>query len=387
MKKITCSFLGLILSLSSFSWANAANTNSSTVPPQLQERINQIVLPIMSKDHIPGIAIAVHENHRDYYLNYGVSSQNTKQPITNHTLFSIASVTKTFTAALAAVEVQNHQVKLSTPLEALIPELHHTVIGQASLLELLTHTTELPLDLPETIKTMPDVFQYLKTWKPIDAFGTHRIYTSVGIGLAAEGLAEMHHTSYQNLLTHDVLDPLGLHHTFVKNFVTNKEYAQGYKKDGQPYVTNDPMVFPGGYGLVSCTHDLIHYVDVLLGESAKNTKVAKALHTTNTAYFKTNVLQQDLVWEQYPLPVSVEQVLAGDKQVFGKNPVQAIQPPQPPLAAAYINKTGSGFGFKSYVAYIPAEHIGVVVLANKEFNETDRIKLAYAVLHALNGKD
>ncbi len=56
-----------------------------------------------------------------------------------------------------------------------------------------------------------------------------------------------------------------------------------------------------------------------------------------------------------------------------------------PRGDVWINKTGSTRGFSAYVAFVPARRIGVVLLANRSYPIAERIKVAYAIMRALEG--
>lgn len=96
-------------------------------------------------------------------------------------------------------------------------------------------------------------------------------------------------------------------------------------------------------------------------------------------------MTQDLIWEQYDYPVALDTLIEGngDKMIYDSHAVTAIDPPQPPKAAAWINKTGSTGGFSAYVAFVPEKKQGIVVLANKSYPNEARVRLAYRILGEL----
>jgi beta-lactamase class C len=94
---------------------------------------------------------------------------------------------------------------------------------------------------------------------------------------------------------------------------------------------------------------------------------------------------QGLGWEQYPYPIALEQLLAGNSITMSMEPnaATALMPPHVPAELTLFNKTGSTGGFGAYVAFVPAKQIGIVILANRNVPIPARIKTAHTMLEQL----
>jgi beta-lactamase class C len=116
-------------------------------------------------------------------------------------------------------------------------------------------------------------------------------------------------------------------------------------------------------------------------------EVKRAVACAQTGYFATGPFIQDLVWEQYPYPVDLKTLQAGNSPDVLYKGTQATEltPPLEPQQDALINKTGSTNGFATYAAFVPSRHIGVVILANKSYPIDARIDAVYRILTSLTG--
>jgi CubicO group peptidase (beta-lactamase class C family) len=64
---------------------------------------------LMREFHVPGLAIAIVQNHQVASAGYGKSSLTPPKPCTADTLFDVASLAKSLTAASVALLVQDNE--------------------------------------------------------------------------------------------------------------------------------------------------------------------------------------------------------------------------------------------------------------------------------------
>jgi len=96
-------------------------------------------------------------------------------------------------------------------------------------------------------------------------------------------------------------------------------------------------------------------------------------------------MYQGLGWEMRNWPVTSQTLEAGadNKYALAARDARAITPAQPPVKASWVHKTGATGGFGSYIAFIPGKQLGIVMLANKNYPNPERVKAAYHILEAL----
>jgi beta-lactamase class C len=130
---------------------------------------------------------------------------------------------------------------------------------------------------------------------------------------------------------------------------------------------------------------MIRYVEANMKPTSLEGPMQRAIATTHTGYYKVGDMTQGLGWELYNYPVTLDTLLAGNstQMTMEAHEVQWLTPPQPQPESVLINKTGSTGGFGAYVAYVPSKDIGIVILANKNYPNPERIKIAHTILSAL----
>ena len=355
---------------------------------QIETVVNAAVQPVMQAEGINGMAVAVTVNGQAHYFNYGVASIETGNPVTQDTLFEIGSVSKTFTATLAAYAQATGKLSLSDKASQVLPALRGSAFDNISVLQLGTYSAGgLPLQFPAEYDSAEKMLGYYKQWKPLYTPGSHRLYSNPSLGLFGYLAAQSMGQPFDELMEKTLLPKLGLKHTYVH--VPQDQmalYAQGYNKDGKPVRVTPGALDSEAYGVKTSATDLLGYVGANMKPASLEKPLQQAIALTHSGYYTVGDMTQGLGWEMYRYPITLDRLLDGNStpMAMEAHKVQWLNPPQAQPQNVLINKTGSTGGFGAYVAYVPSKDIGIVMLANKNYPNAERVRIAHQVLSALS---
>ncbi len=349
--------------------------------------LERAIVPLMQKNAIPGMAVALSLNGKHYFYDAGVASKETGQAVGSDTLFELGSLSKTFTATLATYAQAQGKLALTDPVSRHVPALRGSSFDKISLMHLGTNTAgDFPMQVPKEIKSYDQLTAYYKHWKSSHAAGTHRTYSNPGIGLLSLATAGSLGVPYVDAVEKTLFPALGLAHSFIRVPAGQvAQYAQGYDDKGAPVRMNQNVLADEAYGVKSTTRDMIHFLDANMGLVQLDATLARAVAHTHTAYFKAGALTQALVWEQYPGQAGLEQLLAGTdrKMSWESQPASIVDPSAPAQADVWLHKTGATGGFSSYALFNPARGIAIVMLSNRVVPSDERISTAWRLLNQL----
>ena len=354
---------------------------------QVETVVNAAVQPVMQAEGIHGMAVAVTVNGQAHYFNYGVASIETGNPVTQDTLFEIGSVSKTFTATLAAYAQATGKLSLTDKASQVLPALRGSAFDHISVLQLGTYSAGgLPLQFPAESDSADKMLGYYKQWKPLYAPGSHRLYSNPSLGLFGYLAAHSMGQPFDDLMEKTLLPKLGLRHTYVH--VPQDQmalYAQGYNKDGKPVRVGPGALDSEAYGVKTSAADLLSYVGANMKPASLEKPLQQAIALTHSGYYTVGDMTQGLGWEMYRYPITLDRLLDGNStpMAMQAHEVQWRNPPQAQPENVLINKTGSTGGFGAYVAYVPSKDIGIVMLANKNYPNAQRVRIAHQILSAL----
>ena len=195
------------------------------------------------------------------------------------------------------------------------------------------------------------------------------------------------------LLSIKMLVPLQMHSTYLQLPASQEKYlAIGHDPQNNRVAYHKKLeTWFAAASLKSNIVDLAHYLSVQINVDTLHDKdLRKAIllvHQTRYC-FKDNLSCEQLAWQAHRLSVLNNAIgdtyfINFDKDGFptfyNKRIITNNFLTNKPI---FIDKTGSGYGMSSYMAYLPKQKIGVVILTNKFLGDA-RIKLGRDILQTL----
>jgi len=308
-----------------------------------------------------GAAIAVRIAGRTLFFNAGMADQAAKLPITSDSLFNLASLGKVFDATLLALAIRQGELSLDDPVDKYVTELQQGAdIRKVTLGQLATHTSGLllPQDHPPWPTqgyTLPEFIRVLAAWTADKRHqpGRQHLYTHAGFILLHLALERHFRMGIGDLLDARVLKPLGMADTTLPTIGENgrtllplrlrQRSVQGYSDEGEPVgAAGDVQGYyhwPGTAQMYSSARDMARFLAANLGDFSVDPVLEAAMQLAQRGVFPmSRRVTQGLAWE----------VDRG-----------------PPLL---VEKNGGLNNATTYIGMMPAEKLGVIILANRGSN-------------------
>ncbi len=195
-----------------------ANAVIDSIAPRLSDRIGRIAADY----HVPGVAVGVvRDQELAWNAGFGFADLASGRAVDQHTLFSVASITKTFTAAAIMQLQEKKRLGLDEPLGRYLPEFRAVrdrfgPIDHVTLRRLLTHRSGLVGEQPtghwstgksdttvEILATLPRIEIAIE---PDSAFK----YSNLAFALLGEVVARVSEQPYAEYVRDQLLRPLGM---------------------------------------------------------------------------------------------------------------------------------------------------------------------------------
>ncbi|HZI28631.1 MAG TPA: serine hydrolase domain-containing protein [Gemmatimonadaceae bacterium] len=230
----------------------------------------------MKEFGVPGVALGILHNGTVSIRGLGITNVEDSLPVTSHTVFPIASISKTFAATAMMRLVEQGKVDLRAPVRTYIPEFKvrdEVATRDVTIHHLLTHLGgwEGQVSGPDRgSETLANFLTTITDLMQVAPPGAAWSYNNAGFSIAGRVIEKVTGNSINRSIRDLVFQPLGLEHagTTAGDFIVNRFAAGHTTRDGKPAL-NRPFspsvsVTAGGVGL--CMTDLMAYARFHLGD-------------------------------------------------------------------------------------------------------------------------
>jgi serine beta-lactamase-like protein LACTB, mitochondrial len=253
------------------------------VAPEKRVELESHISRFMAAKSVPGISVAVVENGaEDWSAGFGSADLENFVPATPHTLYRLASISKSITATAAMLLWQQGKLDLDAPIQKYCPYFPKKDVPITAR-ELLGHLAGIrhyksnSQDDPETGNTkhflnpIEDGIDFFKNDSLVSLPGTEFHYSTQGftlVGCAIEGASG---EKYADYVRQNVLVPAGMTHTVVDDRLAIVPFrTRFYSKDSSGAITNADFLdssykIPGG-GWLSSADDMARFEVAMLND-------------------------------------------------------------------------------------------------------------------------
>lgn len=239
----------------------------------------------------PSIAIGIIDKDGPQYYLFGTKTDG-GQPVDEHTIYEIGSISKTFTGILLAQAILDGQVKADDPAQNHLPstvKLPTKDGKQITLGHLSDHTSALapmPNNLtpkdpanPYADYTVEQMYTFINGYTLPRVIGSKYEYSNLAQGLLGHILSLKAGTSYEALTLSKIANPLGMKETKITfDDKMKQNLAMGYSHGEQ--VSNwDIPTLAGAGAIRSSVHDMLIYLQANMG--LKKSKLYPAMQLSH----------------------------------------------------------------------------------------------------------
>lgn len=322
--------------------------------------VDNIVNKALSSFNVPGAAVGVVVRDQIVFTRgYGYRNLNKKHPVTERTLFPIASCSKAFTALLLGQLVDEGKIALDDPVKKYIPELC-----------LLDKNVESNLTVRDLIAHRTGMYRHDALWffsgiqrsQVIPLLGhleqTHCLrqeyeYNNLMFSVAGIILEKVTGESWEDVIARRVFQPLEMceSNTSIKDLQASKNYSIGYAEiqgvlQEIPF-RNASSVNPGA-GVNSSISEMSKWLQLQLCDGRLQGK----------SLIKEESLQEA---RKTQMPISYSGKENEETYICGCGLGWFVGKYR---GLDLISHGGHIEGFSSEVAFLPEKKIGVVILTN-----------------------
>ena len=343
------------------------------------EKAEAAIQSIMQSNPVVGLSVAVVKNNKVIYNHsFGFKDVEKQLPLTNASIFRIASISKSFTTTAIMQLVAEKKIRLDQDISELVgfkvrnPAYPNTVI---TLKMALSHRSSIndsegyfSLDAIDPA-TNPNFAKCYNAYEPDKGY----MYCNLNYNLAGSILEKITGIRFDKYIQQQILDPLGLYGGYNVNALDSNLIAKIYEFNKE---TKGFTLSPNAYA--PRTEEISNYT---MGRSTPIFSPTGGMKISANDLAKYMIMHSQLGkyegGRMIPKKLSQQmQAIISEEEGYGmalENTTQLI------AGKTMIGHTGSAYGLYSMLFFEPKEKIGFVVISNG--CDTKTINGFNAVLH------
>lgn len=322
------------------------------------EEFRSIIPEILKKENdLPGLSVAlVDQKGAVWTEGFGYTDKTQIRPVDASTIFSIQSMSKTFTATGIMMAAQAGLLDLDAPIKTYLPDFRiqtrfdEKPLEKITLKHLLSHkagfTHEAPVgnnyethspSLEAHVQSISD------TWLRYPV-GTRYSYSNLGMDLTGYILQAVSGKPFEAYMEENLFVPLGMRNSSfdVEVVRQNKNRAVGHSRPYEKVPLAIPMI-PAG-SVYSSAEDMAKFIQFHLNKGKFNNK---------------SLLKPDFIDEMYTISFPHKGQKAGYALGIAKGFIYLNE-----KELLSLEHGGGGFGFLSIMRWFPEIGFGIVILTN-----------------------
>lgn len=186
--------------------------------------LEEVLEEIISRWGVPGLGVGIVQDGEIVYTRYfGVQSLDTQAPVTEDSVFCIASITKIFVACAVMQLVERGVIELDAPVAQYLPyfRLDDPRYKEMTVRLMLSHTSGMPdmeeseydelVAHPEVDEGAPERYvRGLSSLKPIASPGERFFYSNIAYNVLGDLIAKVSGQTFEDYLCEHILRPAGM---------------------------------------------------------------------------------------------------------------------------------------------------------------------------------
>jgi CubicO group peptidase (beta-lactamase class C family) len=358
-----------------------ARAPSQSAPEALSRRITDLAGAFQAAQQIPGLAVGLVQHGQVVYARgFGVTRLRTIQPITRRTLYHMASVTKTLTAAAILQLVDRRLVELDAPVTRYLPgySMRDSRYRLITIRQLLSHTAGMP-DVTDYRWGHPEydsdaLRRYvagLRDSSLISAPGQEWHYSNIGFEVLAEVVADVSGESFESYVQRHILSPSGMGHSnLLMTGLRASDLAWGHERRGEAveprrvYPYNRPHA--GSSTLHADVEDMIRWALVNLGHGQLDGRRLLLAEDYTTLWRP----ERDITAQMREIYAAAHAQFSYDRCSIALAWFICAR-----HGEELVFHGGEDEGFETFLLLVPARRAAIVVMGNCDDIEIERLAL------------